>query len=267
MIVNTNPPIVLCPATNLVPNPSFESYTNCPDSISELNYAAPWYHPTDGTSDYYNTCATDPNISVSASFTGFQFPFTGQGYAGAFVYNPGGNNATNSYREYLQTPLSAPLAAGQSYTVSFYVSRADNYVYSIADLGAYFSVGPVGNLIGFPSCTFTPDNARKGWDGCIYGNHPPRGSTGNKTARLIITPLTSALSPPITALDLVTSNLTQIAFDNPSLTTMRRKKYDGHVSLLKAYDDGANEDLEFFAFADNSGQRLNSATPRVSNST
>ena len=149
-IVNTNPPVIVCNSSNLVPNPSFESYTNCPDSAgSELDYAAPWYPPTDGTPDYYNACAPlVSGFSVPSNWTGFQNAFSGQAYAGGYVYAPGGGNATNSYREYLQTPLLAPLVAGQSYTVTFYVSRSDIFAYAIAELGAYFSVGPVTNYIG-----------------------------------------------------------------------------------------------------------------------
>jgi hypothetical protein len=98
--------------------------------------------------------------------------------------------------------------------------------------------------LDFPSCSWTPDAARKGWDGLIYGDGP-RGSKTNKTARLIVTPLTAVASPPITSLDLLASNLTQVAFDNPSISSGRGKWNDGHVTLMKAYDDGAEEGLEF----------------------
>jgi hypothetical protein len=104
----------------------------------------------------------------------------------------------------------------------------------------------------FPFCTWTPDAARKGWDGLIYGNGP-RGSTTNKTARLILTPLTTTPSPPITTLDLLASNLTTVAFDNPSITAAGRKWSDGHVTLMKAYDDGTEQGLEFASFGDGGG--------------
>jgi hypothetical protein len=103
----------------------------------------------------------------------------------------------------------------------------------------------------FPSCGWTPDAARKGWDSCIYG--PSREITTNKTARLILTPLTTIASPPITALDLLASNLTQIAFDNPSITAAGRKWIDGHVILMKAYDDAADKGLEFASFGEDGG--------------
>jgi hypothetical protein len=99
--------------------------------------------------------------------------------------------------------------------------------------------------LDFPFCGWTPDNLRKGWDGLIYGNGPRGGSTTNKTARLVLTPLTTVASPPITSLNLVASNLTSVAFDNPSITSTGKKWGDGHVTLMKAYDDGSEQGLEF----------------------
>ncbi len=147
-VVDTVPPVPLCSGVNLVPNPGFEYYGLCPTTSANLSDASPWYSPSDGTSDYYNACAGGPNISVPTNFAGVQNAYAGQGYAGSYVYAPGNAVATNSYREYLQTPLSAPLIAGWSYTVTFYVSRADNYAWAVADLGAYLSVGPVTNYVG-----------------------------------------------------------------------------------------------------------------------
>ena len=42
---------------NLVPNPSFENFVNCPSLNSQLNLASPWTTPTSGTSDLINSCA------------------------------------------------------------------------------------------------------------------------------------------------------------------------------------------------------------------
>ena len=148
-VVDATPPMLVCPSVNLVPNPGFESYTSCPTNPANTANAAPWYAPSDGTSDFFNACATlGSTVSVPTNFPGIQNAFSGQGYGGAFLYQPGGANATSSYREYLQTPLLAPLVAGQSYTVSFYVNRSDNYAWAIAEIGAHFSVGPMLNNVG-----------------------------------------------------------------------------------------------------------------------
>jgi len=54
-------------------------------------------------------------------------------------------------------------------------------------------------------------------------------------------------------LDLVSSNLTSIAFDNPSITASHHKWGDGHVTLLKAYDDGTASGMEFLSLGDGGG--------------
>lgn len=41
---------------NLVPNPSFESYSTCPDGSSQLYKATPWFNPALGSPDYFNVC-------------------------------------------------------------------------------------------------------------------------------------------------------------------------------------------------------------------
>ena len=45
-------------AQNLVPNPSFENYSACPENISEIDFALPWTSTTGATPDYYNSCST-----------------------------------------------------------------------------------------------------------------------------------------------------------------------------------------------------------------
>lgn len=146
---DNHPPVAMCSGINLVPNPYFENYGLCPDSTSETDHASPWYSPTDGSSDYFNACASAASgVSVPNNFAGAQSPQSGVGYGGGYVYFPSGQDNKGSYREYLQTPLLAPLVAGHSYTVSFYVNRSDNYSYAVADIGAYLSVGPVTNYGG-----------------------------------------------------------------------------------------------------------------------
>lgn len=128
-------------AQNLVPNPSFETYSQCPDFPAQIGRATPWTMPTNGTSDAYNACAgNDPNVSVPVNQFGNQAARTGSGYAGFILRNSTGG----SYREYIEVPLTAPLAAGVAYNVSFYVSLSDQSQWAIDKFGAYLSVGPVG---------------------------------------------------------------------------------------------------------------------------
>jgi hypothetical protein len=106
---------------------------------------------------------------------------------------------------------------------------------------------------GLPGCDWTPSARHKGWDGCIYGNPRPRPTGTNKTARVIITPQTPVPLPPITELNLTVNNLATLAFDNPAITMSGRKWSDGHVTLMKAYDDGTERGMEFFSTSDGGG--------------
>jgi hypothetical protein len=91
----------------------------------------------------------------------------------------------------------------------------------------------------------------KGWDGCVY--RPDPITKTNKTSRVILTPQTGIPQPPITTLDLVVSNLDSLGFYNPSITMSGRKLNDGHVTLIKAYDDGTERGAEFYSLGDGGG--------------
>lgn len=162
-LVDTTPPGTQCNGQNLVPNGDFERYTNCPSSISQFNFAAPWFTPTDATPDYYNSCSgVGSFVTTPTNGVGVQVPLSGNGYGGAFVYSKFGSDITNSYREYLEVPLVTTLTPGQKYLVSFYVSRAEYFGQAIANIGAKFMpvaytiYGPPSNLYSGVLDFFTP---------------------------------------------------------------------------------------------------------------
>ncbi len=140
-------------AVNLVPNPSFESYFNCPTSFSQFFECVSWTMPNTGTSDLFNVCSPTgfPSVNVPTNTTGVQAPQNGVGYAGIIPYS-----SAPDYREYLQAQLTSPLVNGNTYTVSFWVSLADTSLYAIDRIGAYFSVGQVGPLGNYAPLAFTP---------------------------------------------------------------------------------------------------------------
>src|SRR5580698_4984039 len=106
--------------SNLVPNPSFEYSTGCPNDFSQTYLAVPWFQPTAGTPDYYNACAntgTGPgSFGVPDNWAGNLNAHTGEAYMGEYVFSIDG------YREYIEAPLVSPLTAGHTYSVSFYVA-------------------------------------------------------------------------------------------------------------------------------------------------
>lgn len=83
-----------------------------------------------GTPDYFNSCGS-PFAGVPSNTFGNQAAFDGSAYVGLATYNHGATNY-----EYIQTYLTSPMIAGQSYTVSFYVSCADTSRYGSNNIGA-----------------------------------------------------------------------------------------------------------------------------------
>jgi gliding motility-associated-like protein len=142
-------------AQNLVPNPSFETYTDCPQAPVPyappdfLALAAPWYTPTHASPDYYTACSTVPSAvrTPNNSSSGFQFPRTGTAMVGLIVtvdtitYR----NVPNPVREYIQVPLIRPLTTGKWYRISFYVNLANQANDASSRIGALLSTGEVRN--------------------------------------------------------------------------------------------------------------------------
>lgn len=129
---------------NLVPNPSFETYTNCPYLLDQIDYTGNWYMPTTGTSDFYDTCSTNL-LSIPVNWSGYQMAHNnGGGYTGLIAYGTDGYGAT--YREYIQTQLASSLISGQKYYLSFYVSLSDSSRFSADGMGAFVSPNPI-NLV------------------------------------------------------------------------------------------------------------------------
>ena len=102
---------------NLVPNPSFESYTACPSTLDQLNYSVGWASYR-GSPDFYNTCSTA--LGIPSNGLGYQPAATGNAYAGFIAYDING-----FVREIIGAQLSQTLSVGQLYYVSLKVSLAE----------------------------------------------------------------------------------------------------------------------------------------------
>ncbi|WP_052188144.1 OmpA family protein [Cellulophaga sp. Hel_I_12] len=109
---------------NLVKNPSFEAYHQCPKEYGSLSLdATDWKIPSLGTTDYFHTCSQE--LPVENNFIGSQLPFDGDAYAGMYMYAP------NDYREYITASLNTPLTQGKLYKVSFLVNLADKVEFAV----------------------------------------------------------------------------------------------------------------------------------------
>jgi gliding motility-associated-like protein len=126
-----------CIGQNLISNGSFESHFTCPNSTGQVSLAAPWSNLAghEGSADYFHQCATISELSVPQNKWGFEEAATGNAYVGlSLIYSN-----LNDFREYIATPLNAPMAAGVSHSVSFKYALADSSSWTTRNLGLYFS--------------------------------------------------------------------------------------------------------------------------------
>src|ERR1700741_3310729 len=99
--------LLLKAQNNLVPNPSFENFSQCPNGQAQLSYANSWIQPTGNTPDYFNACANPAFIGIPHNFIGSQNARTGTAYAGFSPYY----NCVWNCREYIEVPLIDTLTA------------------------------------------------------------------------------------------------------------------------------------------------------------
>lgn len=121
---------------NLVRNPSFENFINCPVKLGNLEKdVEDWRMPTLGSTDYFNGCSEA--MGTPKNFNGQQPADFGVGYVGFYMYAP------NDYREYIEASLTSTLKKGERYSVSFYVSLAERSDFAVKEFGIRFSEFPV----------------------------------------------------------------------------------------------------------------------------
>jgi OOP family OmpA-OmpF porin len=114
--------------TNLVYNGDFEIYDTCPPAqsgnsttMNYLKHCTGWDMPTEGSSDYFNSCSTNNFSGIPKNYGGFQYPYNGNGYVGLYAlidFEP------CQYREYIQTKLTNSLIKGKKYTIEYFVSNS-----------------------------------------------------------------------------------------------------------------------------------------------
>lgn len=119
---------------NMVPNGNFESYTTCPNGLSQTANCTGWSSWTNGTSDYFNSCATTGGITIPGNTFGYQYAASGNGYVGGYQ----DASSANPYKEYMTRAIT-PLQVGATYEVSISVSLANTYgQLAVDDIGIYF---------------------------------------------------------------------------------------------------------------------------------
>ncbi len=128
---------------NLVSNPSFEEFEECPDEVTfntRKELIPFWYMPNSGTTDYFNSC-TIRQVNVPNNVMGSMFALDGEAYTGIILIESpnSGDKKLINYREYLQTELKEPLAKDSLYCVKFYFSIASYSHYAVNRIGLHLS--------------------------------------------------------------------------------------------------------------------------------
>jgi hypothetical protein len=156
-------------AQNLVPNPSFEDTVACPSMLGLINNSIGWNSFRESP-DYFNSCAPNAgfsNPSVPVNSWGYQYPRTGNAYAGVTTFSI----LSANWREFTGIQLTQALSIGQSYFASFYISRAVNNINHMniasSKIGMLMSTvefssinpAPVGNFAHVYSDTLISDTS------------------------------------------------------------------------------------------------------------
>lgn len=108
---------------NLVPNPSFEEYLECPQSTGELQQQVVDWYSWNLSPDYFNQCNNLGlgSAGVPNNAWGFQSPVDGVAYSGVITYA----QFIDNEREYMAAPLLDTLTIGELYYLRFYASMFD----------------------------------------------------------------------------------------------------------------------------------------------
>ncbi len=124
-------------AQNLVKNPSFENYIQCPNGLGLLNgYLQDWNGFSEPTvSNFFHACAPLPDRMPENS-AGWQMARTGNGYTCITVYN---YSNLQTQRFYVEGYFVAPLVEDSVYCVEFWVSLAERSGGAIKNMDAHLS--------------------------------------------------------------------------------------------------------------------------------
>lgn len=139
--------------TNLVINPSFETFTVCPTYEDNIIQAIGWTSYKESP-DYFNACSV-LGLGTPTNVTGYQIPHSGVGYGGFFAYD----NAAANTREIIGGALTQTLNIGQTYYVSAYFALAEIKGISpkfipCNNIGVKFSTIPFSTITPVPINNF-----------------------------------------------------------------------------------------------------------------
>ncbi len=109
-----------CFSQNLVPNGSFEEFSECPYALDQVDFCNDWVSSL-GSCDYYNACKIGDlgGVGVPTNFSGSQYAKDFAAYAGLVTFDVTSSN----YREILSCELNEDLIPLTTYYFSLYYCR------------------------------------------------------------------------------------------------------------------------------------------------
>lgn len=156
-LIDLNDPECVCsftPVISIIPNPSFETYSECPTGSAQLDFATPWIQATKATTDYFNCGFVYPSMTD----TGLDVFPDGTGAVGA-AYLLG-------WKEYIGTPLLSPMPEDVAQQLTFHA--------------AAITVNNPGETWGPGASVLEPVNITL--YGCANGTNLPLDTTNSPSA-------------------------------------------------------------------------------------
>ncbi len=118
-LIDLNDPDCDCleiPPVSLVPNPSFEDMTCCPEGPGELNCSSSWIQASEATTDFIHTCGW-------LGWANFPLPMPIPEGRGVMGFRDGRGNAeeeqNRNWKEYAGACLTKPLVKDSTYRFAF----------------------------------------------------------------------------------------------------------------------------------------------------
>ncbi len=121
-LIDLNDPACVCSdlvASSLIPNPSFEDMTCCPETEAQLECAVGWIQASTPTTDYVHTCGILGNL-----FLGFEAPLPFPDGDGAIGFRDG-RPGMPGFKEYAGSCLTQTMTVGTEYRLDFFVGFHD----------------------------------------------------------------------------------------------------------------------------------------------
>jgi hypothetical protein len=143
---------------NLVLNPSFEINLGCPSTLGQIGKAKGWFEADSGikmSSDYFNSCSSNPDYIIPYTGLGYQNPRSGNAFGGFFLYSRFKPNYPQKYIcEYISGSINK-LQNNKNYSVVYYINKCNQSHFGTLD--TFVSINKCGLRFSSDSLLFNSD--------------------------------------------------------------------------------------------------------------